>query len=206
MKFLSRDNEFYKLFNRQADDLIEISNILMDSVRSLKDPEKLRARFKEAEHEADITTHEIIDKLNRTFVTPMDREDIHSLAQAMDDVVDWIYVSATKALLYKITQPTEEMKNLAEIIHRMVHEIHKAIGMLKSIKSPKRLLNHCIEINTLENEADAALLSVLEKLVDNRQDFFEFFKWKEIYESLEVATDKCEDVANIIESIVLKSI
>ncbi|MEW5806414.1 MAG: DUF47 family protein [Acidobacteriota bacterium] len=206
MKFISRDSEFFDLFDRQVGDLIRITEILSSFVKDFKVSEEMRTRFKEAEHEADITTHEIIDKVNRTFITPIDREDIHSLAQAMDDIVDLIDASAGRVFLYEITQPTEEMKRFVEIIHKMVQEISKAIGMLRNLKNQRRLLDHCIEINRLENEADATLLTSIEKLVENRKDFFEFLRWKEVYESLESATDKCEDVANIIEGIVIKSI
>lgn len=206
MRFISKDSEFFDLFDRQVKDLVTITELLRGFAQDFKDSEAMRTKFKEAEHEADITTHEIIEKVNRTFITPIDREDIHSLAQAMDDVVDLIDASAGRVFLYEIRQPTEEMKRFVEIIHKMVQEIAKTIGMLRNLKNPRRLLDHCIEINRLENEADATLLSGIEKLVKNRQDFFEFMRWKEVYESLESATDKCEDVANIIEGIVIKSV
>jgi len=209
MKFISRDSEFFDLFQRQMNDLITITDLLKQFSNGFNDVGEMRARFKEAEHEADITTHEIIEKVNRTFITPFDREDIHALALVMDDVVDLIDASAGKILLYRIEKPSEEMKQFAEILHKMVQEISKAVGMLKNIRNPRRLIDHCIEVNRLENEADSIMHACLERLVEklsnSHEYLYEFIRWKDVYESLERATDKCEDVANILEGIVIKS-
>ncbi len=206
MKFITKDSEFFDLFDKQVKDLVYIAEILKKLMNDFSLKDELKEKFKDAEHEADITTHEIIDKVNRTFLTPLDREDIHAFAQAMDTVVDLIDASAGRIFLYKISHPTEGMKHLSDIIYKMVQEIAKAVSMLRNMKNQRRLIDHCIEINRLENEADSTLRISLQDIIEKRDDYFSFIALKEVYESLETTTDKCEDVANIIEAIVIKNI
>lgn len=208
MKLLPMPKEkvFFELFNRQADDLMNAVRLLREVVLDFKNLETYAEKFSELEHEADITAHEIIDRLNRTFITPLDREDIYALAHGIDEIVDLAEAAVGKARLYRIPAPNEAMLHFVEIIYKSAQEIEKAVKMLESLKNSRRLLDHCIEINRLENEGDTTLRTAMEDLIKNHVDTFELIRWKEIYESLEAAIDKCEDVANILENIIVKGV
>lgn len=157
----------------------------------------------EAEQEGDMITHEVLRRLNKTFITPLDREDIHSLISRLDDVLDLIWASADRAVLFKLNNPLPEAAELAKTLHETTEIITKAINCLKD-KKYSYIQEYCIEINRLENRCDRIFREALVKLFDNIKDPIIVIKWKEVYEHLEDASDKCEDVANILESIVLK--
>ncbi len=159
-------------------------------------------RAEEYEHTGDRLTHDLIKKLNQTFITQLDREDIHQLASRLDDVMDLIEAAATRMALYKIKRCTPEAKRLAALIHESAEEIVRAVQKLKDLKN---ILPHCVEIDRLENVADHVSRDAIAALFTGGHDPVEIVKWKEIYETLETATDRCEDVADVLERIVLKN-
>ncbi len=205
MKFLPKGKKFFELFNEQAEHLIQAAKILQDLVNNFEKIEEFSRKLSDLEHEADDTTHRIIDMLNRTFITPIDREDIHSLTHQLDDIIDSMHEGVHYTILYQIESPTDYLKKMVEVLVEAIHYVAEAVKSLKDFKQPKKLLEFCIEINRLENVGDALLRKAMEELIVNRKDYFELIRWKEIYDSLEQAIDKCEDVANTIEGIVIKN-
>jgi len=158
----------------------------------------------ELEHEGDRITHQIMKELNRTFVTPFDREDIASLAHSLDDVTDFIHAAADAMLIYKIDQPTQRAKELAETIVQAAVEIERAVPQLRHRAQLKQIFERCVEINRLENVADKVFRAAMAELFDDSKDFAHVIKWREIYEHMESATDRCEDVANVLEGVAIK--
>ncbi|HEY6196302.1 MAG TPA: DUF47 family protein [Candidatus Eisenbacteria bacterium] len=197
-----REEDFFVLFRKQAalvrkgcDQLHE----LMGSFDRLED----RAReLKDVEHEADLVTHEIFERLNRTFITPLEREDIHLLASNLDDVLDAVEAIGSRIVLFKVSKPTSEALRLAEILTQCGQQIERAVDNLKNLQ---HLISFTVEINRLENEADTISRNATADLFSGRHDVLDVLRWKEIYGRLEGAADKCADVANAVESIVVKS-
>ena len=201
---LSSGKRFFDLFAKDAENVALASKALADLFENYEDvPEKVK-RITEYEHEGDNITHQIIELLHLTFVTPIDREDIALLAHSMDDVVDFIEGAITSMQLYRIKKPTNRARELAAIIVRISAELNEAMARLRRRDHPKQILKHCVEINRLENEADEILRKAIVELFDNTSDVVEIIKWKEIYDLLESATDRGEDVANVLEGVVLK--
>lgn len=202
-RLIPREEKFFEFFDKAANNILEGAKVLvqMTDERGADFQERWK-RLEELEHVGDKLTHQIIRKLNRTFITPIDREDIHSLAVALDDVMDLIEASAARMSLYKIKQPTEEAGKLAQVILKSAEEIVKAVSNLDRMDD---VMEHCIEINRLENMADEISREAIADLFDKGHDPMDVIKWKEIYETMEMATDGCEDVANIVESVALKS-
>jgi len=168
--------------------------------------ERLEERAKEiyeVEQEGDVLTHEIMKKLNTTFITPIDREDLHELAASLDDILDLIWGAVDRMVVFKITEATREAIDMAKELQTTTEVIHKAIHKLKE-KQYGHVQDYCIEINRLENKIDRMFRDALGKLFEEVKDPILIIKWKEIYEHLEDASDKCEDVANVLEAIVLK--
>ena len=145
-----------------------------------------------------------MQNLHRTFVTPIDREDIAHLANSLDDVMDFIEAAARTAFLYRIAQPTDRARELASVVLRMAHKLNGVMPLLRSRDQFKQVLEQCVEINSLENEADDIHHAALAELFDDTTDVYDVIKWREIYEHLESATDRGEDVANVLEAVVLK--
>jgi predicted phosphate transport protein (TIGR00153 family) len=162
------------------------------------------AEITELEHEGDSITHQIVAQLHRTFVTPFDREDIALLSHVMDDVTDFIHSTADAMLIYKIDQPTQRAKELADIIVQATTEIERAMPLLRRHSELKNVLEYCIELNRLENMADKVFRAALGELFEDTKDTIYIIKWREIYEHMESATDRCEDVANVLEGVALK--
>ena len=162
------------------------------------------AEITELEHEGDSITHQIAAQLHRTFVTPFDREDIALLSHVMDDVTDFIHAAADAMLIYKIGQPTQRAQELADIIVQAAAEIERAMPLLRRRSDLKKVLEHCVELNRLENMADKVSRAALGELFDDSKDTTYIIKWREIYEHMESATDRCEDVANVLEGVALK--
>lgn len=198
------EEKFFDLFESQSERICEAARMFRELTANWTGDMSAVEKISDIEHEADITTHEIIDKLNRTFITPFDREDIHELASKMDDVVDLIQGTVSRMQRYQIKKTTDELIQLAEILYKSTGTLKKAILGLRDIKESRRILDYCIEINSLENAGDQMQEIAMEKLFANTRDPLEVIKWKEIYELAETATDKCEDVANVIEGIVVK--
>jgi predicted phosphate transport protein (TIGR00153 family) len=196
---------FYDLFEQGTANLVTAGEKLVDFFENYENVEAKAKELKELEHKGDIIAHEIIARLHRTFVTPIDREDITQLVHSMDDVMDFIEAAARTAFLYGITQPTERARELARIVLRMARKLNEVVPRLRRRDQYTWILKQCVQINTLENEADDVQHTALAELFEVCQlNACEVIKWREIYEHLESATDRGEDIANVLEGIVLK--
>lgn len=196
---------FYDLFEQETSNLVVAAEKLVDLFDNYEDVEAKASQLKDLEHKGDTITHDIIQRLHRTFVTPIDREDITLLAQSLDDVMDFIEAAGRTAHLYGIAQPTERAQELARIVARVTHKLNEAMPCLRRHDQFPRIIEQCVEINTLENEADDVQHAALAELFEVcHLNACEVIKWREIYEHLESATDRGEDVANVLEGIVLK--
>jgi len=205
MAFFPKDTNFYDLFERGAAKVHEGVQLLEDLVKNFINVPLKAKRIKDVEHEADLITHETMGKLNKTFVTPLDREDIHDLISSLDDILDHVEAAADKFSLYRIRAVKDDAILLTDILSRTVQEVRNTIGQLRHLKGADSILQHCIEINRLENEGDFVYRSAIAKLFEKGDDPLEVLKWKEVYESIENAIDSCEDVANVIEGVALKN-
>ncbi len=197
-----KEEKFFDMLEASAKNLLEGARALKDLVDDYTDVEGKVKKIKEIERQGDNIIHEIIDKLNKTFITPIDREDIHILASELDDVLDAIEGISSRLYTFKIQEPTPECTRLVNIIHQAVEQIERAISDLEHFDNLKPL---CIEVNRLENEADQISQEMIGHLLDKEGDWRKAIKWKEIYGRLETAADHCENIANVIESIVVKS-
>jgi len=201
-RLLPREQSFFKMFTDLTETIQQGAKALAVLFADYQNLASHTHRIKELEHRGDDLTHGIITKLNQTFVTPFDREDIHELTTKLDDVLDLIDAVSTRLNIYRVTKLRPGAAEMADILVRATAEIHSAVSHLEKQDG---IMDHVIEINRLENEGDTAVRSAIARLFDEEKDPFEVIKWKEILEVLETATDKCEDVANVIETVVLKS-
>jgi hypothetical protein len=204
MRLIPKDEKFYDLFEELANKIEEGGMMFTDILNNYEQSEAKIAKLKEIEHEADIITHRTYEKMHRTFLTPLDREDIYNLVNKMDSVLDMIEAAAVRMQLYKIKKPADEIKELARILNEAIKKVKKIVHALRDKKKSKEILEDCVEINTLENEGDIVLRMTMARLFEREKDPFELIKWKEIFERIEESIDVCEDVSNIIEGIVLK--
>ena len=202
---VKKEEAFFDMFERAAKNLCASVEVFVEMIKNFKGLEKGVQKLDELEHEGDIITHEIMDRLNRTFITPIDRDDIHAIAAGIDDVLDLTEEVADRIFLYKLEKPTQNLIQMGQILHQSVVEVSKAITSLRDLKRPRRILDYTIEINRLENEADMLLKLTMVELFERAGSPLEVIKWKEVYESLEKAIDKCEDMAVVIESVVVKN-
>ncbi|MFH0914771.1 MAG: DUF47 family protein [Chloroflexota bacterium] len=204
LNFIPREGKFFLLFEESAQNAVKVAQELHDLLHNWGDVEKRMTAITDLEHAGDAVTHQIIAQLHRTFVTPFDREDIALLAHSLDDVTDFIHAAADSMILYNIGQPTARAKELSEIIVQVVTEVRIAISEMREHVHLKHILRHCVEINRLENLADRVYRSALAELFSSEVDVPHVIKWREIYEHMETATDRCEDVANVLEGVALK--
>jgi predicted phosphate transport protein (TIGR00153 family) len=204
LSFIPRQPKFYDLFEKSTANLVVAAGKLVDLFDDYTDLELKVSRLKDLEHEGDTITHEIMHNLHRTFVTPFDREDIAKLANSLDDVLDLIEAAARSCLLYRIDKPIERACELAQIILLCTHKLNEVMPLLHHRDQFDKVLEQCIEINRLENEADDVNHAALAELFDNTKDLSQIIKWREILEHMESATDRAEDVANVLEAVVLK--
>ncbi len=204
-RFLPREEKYFDMFERASQNAIETATQFNDLLKNYTDIDIKIRKIEDLEHEGDIITHEIFDKLNRTFITPIDREDIHSLASEIDDVLDFIKASSDRLALYNIKKPTEDIIKLSDTLLKAVIETAKAIKELRDLKHTRRINEYCIEVNSLENEGDTILRNAIAKLFNDNMNPLEVIKWKEIYENVESAIDMCESVANTIGAILAKN-
>ncbi len=202
--FMPREKKFFDLFEQSAQNAVKVSQSLKDMIDNWDMISGRVAEITELEHAGDTITHQIIAQLHRTFVTPFDREDIALLAHTMDDVTDFIHAAADAMLIYKIDHPSQRAKELANIILGATNEMEKAVHGLRRQAELKLILERCVEINRLENMADRVFRSAMAELFEDEVDIAQVIKWREIYEHMETATDRCEDVANVLEGIALK--
>ena len=198
--------EFYDLFEEGTSNLVVAAKKLVDFFDHYENVEEKAKEIKALEHEGDVITHEIIARVHRSFVTPIDREDITLLAHSLDDVMDFIEAAGRTAYLYHIAQPREPARELARIVVEMAVKLNEVVPRLRHRDQFPWILQQCVEINTLENEADDVQHAALAELFEVcSADTCEVIKWREIYGHLENATDRGEDVANVLEGIVLKN-
>jgi len=203
MRLIPRDTKFFDLFADMARNLGDGARLLKQTLDDFKDVEVRVQQLKAIEHRGDEMTHNVLTRLNQTFITPFDREDIHRLASSLDDVLDFVYAAGVRLIMYKITSAPPAASKLAEIIIRQCDQLSQA--MTKLDKKNDHVLENCVEINRLENEADQIARSAIALLFEKEKDPISLIKLKELYEVLETATDKAEDAANVLEGVVLKS-
>ncbi len=201
---LPKEHDFFNLFNEAAETGVKACTEFIKLVSPGSDIERQARTIKELEHHGDELTHQTMTLLHKTFITPLDREDIHELIKRLDDVLDFLDAAAQRIMLYELKKFPPELIKLAEVTEISVQLVKTTIGGLSNMKNHKELLKACVEINRLENEADHMLRSGLAKLFKETKDVIELIKLKEVYELLESVTDRCEDVANIIEGIVVE--
>lgn len=204
MRLFPKEIDFFEIFDKAALNVTHAASLLVELLENLDDVEARTKKIRDAEHEGDMLTHDIIKKLNKTFVTPIDREDIYTLASRLDDVIDLIWSAAERILMFRIKGATYEAVSIAKNLLLTTEFMHKAIKKLKE-KNYAHVQELCIEVNRLENRIDTDFRNALGKLFEEGcNDPISVIKWKEIYENLETASDRCEDVANVLEAIVLK--
>jgi hypothetical protein len=207
-RLMPREGRFFHLFDQHAKLIVEGAVALADVLRHYDDAADRHVRIKQiedAEHGADRITHETVHLLHTTFVTPFDRDDMHRLISRMDDVLDLIQDTGESLVLYDIQQITPESTQLAELLLRCAERVQSAVGLIASMADAPAILKICQEIDRLESEADKVMRSAISELFRNEADVRQLIKLKAVYELLESATDKCQDVANVIESVVLEN-
>jgi len=204
-RLIPREESFFELFDGAAKNVHDGALAMLDFLERFNDSAERAKRMKDIEHVGDEITHEIFDRLNRTFITPLDREDIHELGGRLDDILDLIDTSMNRMVLYKIDKPTEDALLLARCLRHATALILEAVPLLRDMKNGPEILKRCVAIHGQENEADRIEQHALATLFDNNHEAVEIIKWKDIYGDLETATDRCEDVANVLEGIVLKN-
>lgn len=203
-RLLPRETSFFDFFDRHAALTVEGTKEFLSLVTTAANIEPKTRRIKEIEHETDVITHQCVEALHKTFITPIERDDIHRLITKMDDVMDWVEAASDSILLYGIKDMTPELKDLADTLVRAAEEVQQALEHLRDMRNAEVILKSCVNINRLENEADTILRTAVARLFREEKDAIMVIKWKEIYECLETATDRCEDVANVIEGVVLE--
>jgi uncharacterized protein Yka (UPF0111/DUF47 family) len=201
---IPRDESFFDLLEKASENLNRAGKLLIETLKSPENLDLSASQMKAVEEDGDRIVHEVMAKLHRTFLTPLDREDIHNLISALDDVLDFIEAAADRFSLYRARTMSPSAVELSEIIGRQTAEIHIIIPLLRRGVRDS-ILPHCVEINRLENVADRKLRSALEELFSSPRDPLHVIQWRELYELLEAATDKAEDVADVVEGIVLKN-
>lgn len=203
VRLIPRETKFFDMFVEMAENLIDGARLMKDLLENFHDVPAQVARLKDIEHRGDDMTHALMTKLNQTFITPFDREDIHRLASSIDDVLDLLNAAGDRMMVYKITAVPKQSAILAGLILQQSQELARALSQLE--KQQQTVMQHCVEINRLENDADRVTREAVGYLFENEKDPIQLIKIKELYEVLELATDKAEDAANVIESVILKS-
>jgi len=202
-RLLPREEKYFELFNQQAAYVVEAAVQLQQLFADFENREGHVDRITEIENLCDEVTHQIIKKLNQTFITPIDREDIHALAGGRDDIVDAIEYTARRVMLYRIGESTDYARNMTRVLLELARELEKGIKSLES--DSETAMKTCLEIHRLESEGDVCHRAAIDSIFANETDALRVIKYKELYEKLERSMDRCEDVANVIEAIVLKN-
>ena len=199
---LPREDDYFMFFSQMTEQIVKAANALVEMLSD--DPKNFAAHLKnikDIEHGCDEINHQITFKLNKSFITPFDREDIYTLSVGLDDICDFIDAGARALVMYQIGQANQHARQFAAVIRSLANEIHAAIRILKK---PDGINQHLVEIHRLENEGDEVYFRAINELFQNERDALQLIKWKELYEILENAVDRCESVGNTIESIILK--
>jgi predicted phosphate transport protein (TIGR00153 family) len=202
---LPRKTDFFALFSRHAALTVEAARSLAALLDRLGDAEAESGRIRGLEHEADAICQETMETLHRTFVTPIDRGDIHSLASRLDDIMDHVESTAQRLWLYEIKQPTPELREMAQLLCRATQAVKDVVDALGSRREGDRLRELCLRVKQVEKENDRLLRRATASLFRDESDAKSLIKWKEIYDTIETAIDLCEDVANVVEGVVLEN-
>ncbi|NBO63254.1 MAG: DUF47 domain-containing protein [Acidobacteria bacterium] len=202
-RLLPREDKYFEMFNRQAAYVVEAAELLDQLFLDFDNRGVYVERISEIETQCDEVTHQIIKKLNQTFITPIDREDIHALAGGLDDIVDGIEYTARRVILYRIEESTDHARSMTKVLKQLSHVLEEGVGALES--DGEKALQNCVDIHRLEGEGDVCHRAAIDSIFATETDALKVIKYKELYEKLERAIDRCEDVANVVEAIVLKN-
>ncbi len=205
--FIPKEEKFFDLLEESARNVVKGAKLLSELMNKWEDVESKIRHLKDIEHDGDEITHRIISQLHATFVTPIDREDIAQLAEYLDDVLDFIEEVAAHMLIYKVKRPSERAQELADILVKTASEVSAALPMLRRRDTLNKLPEHFMEINRLENEADTVQRVAMAELFSDQLDIagvIKWMKWRDIYDHMENATDRCEDIANVLEGVMIK--
>jgi uncharacterized protein len=201
---LPKEYSFFDFFEQHASKCVEGTQALLHMLRDVRAAAEYAKIVKDIEHAGDKITHHTLETLHKTFITPLDRDEIHQLISGMDDILDFVDATGQRIVMYDIQDVTPEAHELGTVLLEAVEQVQEAVSGLRGLKYPMDVLKICVEINRLENEGDAILRKSMARLFKESTDPIYIIKWKEIYEFLENALDSCEDVANLIEGIVLE--
>jgi predicted phosphate transport protein (TIGR00153 family) len=205
--FVPKDKKFFPLFEQMGENLIEMSKLLVEAVNTddLEKRTDIFGAIEDFEHKCDGVTHQIHLELSKNFITPFDREDIHTLVNALDDVADFIHGSSNRMHLYKVVNITEPIRDMADLILEATIEVSKAVHELRNLRNIRNITDSCVRINSIENKADDIFDKAVGYLFEYEKNAVELIKYKEVLAAMETATDRCEDVANVLESILVKN-
>lgn len=201
---IPKEEKFFEMFREAARNVVQGAEVIREMLDTFENPNESYKKIKDLEHKGDQITHDVIEKLNKSFITPLDREDIYSLAGALDDVLDLIDAAAVRFVMYHVSKTTSEARQFGYLIYKGAQALERGVEALTQ-DDPVRIKEFCVEANDLENEADRVFRDAISKLFEEEKDPIQLIKWKEIYETLERVTDKVEDAANILESVVVKN-
>jgi hypothetical protein len=202
-RLLPKEDKYFDMFNSMASQVTESARLLQKLFSDFDNRSAYADKIKEVEHSCDLLTHDIVKKLNQTFITPIDREDIHALASGLDDIVDEIEYTAKRVILYRVEQPTEHARKMTDVLVRIVASLEKAVNSLES--NSEQVLKECVTIHGLENEGDTYHHDAIDELFAKEINPITLLKMKELYAKMERTIDRCEDVSNVLEAIVLKN-
>jgi hypothetical protein len=205
MRLLPREESFFDDFQEHAQKTVEGCRLFAEMAQGKVPAAEACSKIKAIESECDHITHHVVERLHKVFITPIDRNDIFRLISKMDDVMDFVEAASQRVALYDVNGNNKELWDLARVLLSGSERISEAVAGMRNLKHPELILEKCVEINRLENEADVQLRAAIAKLFKEEKNPIEVIKWKEIYELVEVGTDRCEDVANIIEGVVLEN-
>ena len=202
-RLLPRDERFFELFELATDVVVDGAQSLQQMLEHFDQADAYRQKIADIEHKGDSIIHDVVDKLNRTFVTPIDAEDIRAIANCLDDIIDFTQAAAERLVLYHVCEPCDACLDLTKVLVQATGEVKLVVALLRDFDQRKAIITHCIEINRLENAGDRIYREALGNLF-RQGDMMELMRWKEIFEQIEQAIDKCEDLADVIESVVVK--
>ncbi|HOX07428.1 MAG TPA: DUF47 family protein [Planctomycetota bacterium] len=202
---MPREKVFFELFNKSAANAHATAKALQALLEDFTDVDTKVQRIKDLEHAGDEIAHEIFDRLAKTFITPLDREDIHAITSELDNITDMADSAASRLMLYKVGVPTDDARALGRVLVRATGSLVEAFKLLDNLKNSEAILKHCIDVHTQENEGDRINHHALAALFENNTPPADIIKWKDIYHIMETATDVCEDVANVVHTVVVKN-
>jgi predicted phosphate transport protein (TIGR00153 family) len=204
-QFLPAETKFYEWFEKASGNLLEAAEALQDLLDHYEQVDHKVARITELEHRGDFIVHEVMHLLMHTMIIPLDSEDVERLISALDDALDKIEATAVRMVIFQVETPTERARQLGHLIRNAASELHQAMPNLREKKNFRLVNEHIKEINTIENNGDQILRDALVDIVRHKDDIFNLIRWKEIYEMLEEATDRMEDVADVLQRVVIKN-